>query len=84
MLPCNKCPVARHLNITEVDETAAWHFRRVDYTPALIGGEPLDYSYYFTCPPRTLSLHGLILPAGGSDSWLHMAYKSPGPRLKAA
>ena len=45
MLPCNKSPVARRLNITEVDETAAWHFRRVDYTPAFIGGESLDYSY---------------------------------------
>lgn len=79
MLACNKLPVARRLDTTEVDETAARYLRRVDYAPAFIGGEPLDYSYYSTRPPRTLPLHGLILPPGGSDSRLYVTRRSPGP-----
>jgi hypothetical protein len=51
-------PVAGHLDTGEADETAAWHFKRLDYAPAFVSVEPSDHARHCNSLPGRLPRHG--------------------------
>src|SRR6266851_10158665 len=59
MLTCVKLPVARHLDIGEVDETTAWHLGSIDHAPAFLRVEPLDHA----CHPSEAARKTVSSPA---------------------
>ena len=63
LLACLELPVASHFDVGEVDETAAWYLRSLDYTPAFVSVEPLDHSCHCTRRPGRVLRHGLIVPS---------------------
>lgn len=73
MLPRAELPVARHLDVGEVDEAAARDLGSIDYAPAFVSVKPLDDARYRACLPTRLPRYRMPSQAvrcSGRGSWL--------------